>query len=159
MKNKLTIRFANAQDIDLILYFIKSLAVYEEMLDEVIATKTILHDALFVQKAAEVLLVYEDDKPVGFALFFQTFSTFLGTTNLYLEDLFIDPNYRGKGYGKAVFKYLVNLALKRNCKRLEWVCLNWNQSAIDFYKRLGATSLDAWTTYRLDHQAMQKLSK
>lgn len=159
MSKSLTIRFATIEDTELILYFIKSLAAYEKMSEQVITTKSLLEKSLFVDKHAEVILAFLEKKPIGFALFFHTFSTFQGTANLYLEDLFIEPTARGYGYGKAMLKFLTEVALKRKCKRLEWVCLDWNKTSIAFYKKLGAKALDDWTTYRLDTDAMKNLIK
>ena len=143
------IRYANENDISLILDFIRQLAVYEKMLDEVVATEDLLKEWLFERKVAEVIFVMEDDIEVGFALFFHNFSTFLGKAGIYLEDLFVKPEYRGKGYGKALIKKLASIAAERNCGRLEWSCLDWNQPSIDFYLSLGAEAMDEWTVYRV----------
>ena len=141
-------RFANEKDCRLILKFIRSLAKYERMEDEVVATESLLREQLFVKKKAEVLFVMDGDKEVGFALFFHNFSTFLGRAGIYLEDLYIRPAYRGRGYGKALLRELAHIAVTRGCGRLEWACLDWNKPSIDFYKSLGAVPMDEWTVYR-----------
>lgn len=142
-------RYAERKDLSLILKFIKDLATYENMLDEVVANEEILEEGIFVQKKAEVIFVVVDDKEVGFALFFHNFSTFLGRSGIYLEDLFILPEYRGRGYGKAVLKKLAAIAVERKCGRLEWSCLDWNKPSIDFYLSLGAEPMAGWTIYRI----------
>ena len=142
-------RFANAEDCALILSFIRQLADYEKMSDQVVATEELLHEWIFEKKAAEVLFVCDGDKEVGFALFFHSFSTFLGKAGIFLEDLFVLPEYRGKGYGKTLLKRLAQITVERGCGRLEWNCLDWNQPSIDFYRSLGAVPMDIWTTYRL----------
>lgn len=142
-------RFAQREDTELILTFIKELAVYEKMLDEVVATPELLEEWLFDKKTAETLFVMEDGKEVGFALFFHNFSTFVGRAGIYLEDLYVRPEYRGKGYGKGLLTQLAKEAVKRGCGRLEWCCLDWNKPSIDFYRSMGAVPMDMWTTYRL----------
>ena len=141
-------RFANENDCRLILKFIRSLAKYEKMEDDVVATEALLREQLFEKKKAEVLFVMDEDKEVGFALFFHNFSTFLGRAGIYLEDLYVRPAYRGRGYGKALLRELAHIAVNRGCGRLEWACLDWNQPSIDFYKSLGAAPMDEWTVYR-----------
>ena len=138
----LTIRYAQESDIPKILYFIKELAIYENMLDDVVATEDLLREWIFEKQKAEVLLAEEDGIPVGFALFFHNFSTFLGRAGIYLEDLFVMPEHRGKGYGKALLRRLAQITMERGCGRLEWACLNWNQPSIDFYLSLDATPMD-----------------
>lgn len=138
----LTIRYAQESDIPKILYFIKELAIYENMLDDVVATEDLLREWIFEKQKAEVLLAEEDGIPVGFALFFHNFSTFLGRAGIYLEDLFVMPEYRGKGYGKALLRRLAQITMERGCGRLEWACLNWNKPSIDFYLSLDATPMD-----------------
>ena len=145
----LTFRFAEKADCPLILEFIKALAVYEKMLDEVIATESLLSKWIFDQKKAEVIFAMKGDTAVGFALFFHNFSTFLGRAGIYLEDLFVKPEYRGRGYGKALLKELAKIAVDRGCGRLEWSCLDWNRPSIDFYLSLGAKPMDEWTVYRM----------
>lgn len=153
------IRFAKEEDTAIILEFIKELAEYEHLLEEVSATYDVLYDSLFVKKQAEVLLFEEEGKPVGFALFFHNFSTFLGKANLYLEDLYVRPPYRGKGYGKALFVRLAQIAVVRNCERLDWWCLDWNTSSIAFYQSLGAVGMEDWTVYRLQKDSLHALAK
>lgn len=157
-ENNLSFRYATRDDVELVLYFIKSIAKYEKMEDEVIATKESLEYWLFDKKQAEVIFAMLDNKEIGFALFFHNFSTFQGKAGLYLEDIFILEQYRGKGYGKAIFKELANIALKRGCGRMEWCCLDWNTPSINFYKSMGATPMDTWTTYRLDREKIKKLA-
>lgn len=155
MKNKkVKIRKAERKDASLILEFIRGIARYEKMEDEVVATEELLEEELFVKKRAEVIFAMEEDKEVGFALFFHNFSTFVGKGGLYLEDLYVYPEYRRKGYGKALFTELIRIAGERGCGRMEWVCLDWNRPSIDFYRSMGATSLDEWTIYRLDEKTI-----
>ncbi len=152
-------RFAERKDTALILQFIKDLAEYEKMADQVVATSAMLEEGIFEKKRAEVLFVMEDGREVGFALFFHNFSTFLGRAGLYLEDLFVLPEYRGKGYGKATLKKLAQIAVERGCGRFEWWCLDWNKPSIDFYLSLGAVPMNEWTTYRVTGDALAKLAK
>ena len=159
MEEKFEIRKAKREDIKLIYGFIKELAKYEKMSDEVIATEETLSYWLFEKKIGETLFIMVDGKEVGFALYFFNFSTFVGRAGLYLEDLFIRKEYRGRGYGTRVFKELAKIALINNCKRFEWCCLNWNSPSIAFYKSLGAKSMDEWTTYRLSGDALKKLAE
>ena len=151
------IRKAVREDAPLILEFIKGIALYEKMENDVEATAGMLEEQLFDKERAEVVFAVENGKEVGFALYFHNFSTFVGRSGLYLEDLFVMPEHRGKGYGKALFMHLVKTARQRNCGRMEWVCLNWNKPSIDFYRSMGAVSLDEWTTYRLTEDAMSRL--
>ena len=152
-------RYATSNDVPLILEFIKELAIYEKMLDTVVATEDLIYDWLFNKKIAEVIFALEENKEVGFALFFHNFSTFLGKGGIYLEDLYIKPKYRNKGYGKGLLKTLSKITVERNCGRLEWCCLNWNQPSIDFYLSIGAQQMDEWTTYRLTGETLEKLAK
>ena len=142
-------RFAEKSDVGLILQFIRDLAEYEKMSDEVVATEELLDEWLFEKKSAEVVFALEDGREVGFALFFHNFSTFLGRAGIYLEDLFVKPEYRGKGYGKGLIKKLAQIAVERGCGRLEWSCLDWNTPSIEFYKSLGAVPMEDWTVYRV----------
>lgn len=142
-------RFATEADIPVILEFIRDLAAYEHLENQVVATETLLREWLFLKKKAEVLLAVEGGEPVGMALFFHNFSTFLGRAGIYLEDLFVRPAYRGKGYGKGLLQELARITVERGCGRLEWSCLDWNQPSIDFYCALGAVPMEGWTTYRL----------
>ena len=156
----MNIRFAEKKDIKYILGFIHELARYEFMEDSVIADESLLEEWIFDKEKAEVLLVFDDQRiePVGFALFFHNFSTWLGRAGIYLEDLYVQPDYRGKGYGKALLKYLAEITVERNCGRLEWACLDWNKPSIDFYLSMGAIQMDEWTTYRLTGDALQNLA-
>ena len=156
---KLTFRYAQEQDCEKILFFIRELAKYEKMEDDVIATPELLREWIFEKKKAEVIFPMEDGKEVGYALFFHNFSTFLGRSGMYLEDLFIMPQHRGKGYGKATLKELARIALERGCGRLEWSCLDWNKPSIDFYLSLGAEAMDEWTVYRLTGDALKKMAQ
>ena len=153
--SKFHIRKAERQDTHLILDFIRGIARYEKMEDEVVAEVHTLKQQLFDLHRAEVLFAVENGREVGFALFFHNFSTFLGRSGLYLEDLYVQPEHRGKGYGKALFLELTRIARQRKCGRMEWVCLNWNQPSINFYRSMGATSLDEWTTYRLTSEGLE----
>ncbi len=151
------IRKACPKDVPQILEFIKGIARYEKMENEVVATENMLHEWLFQKEVAEVVFAEEDGKAVGFALYFHNFSTFVGKAGIYLEDLYVFPEHRGKGYGKALFLHLAKTALERGCGRMEWVCLNWNQPSIDFYRSMGAISMDDWKTYRLTEEALKEL--
>lgn len=154
------LRPANITDVPLILQFIKELADYEQLSDMVVATEAMLHDALFGhRKTAEVVIAEYNGEPAGFALFFHNFSTFLGKPGIYLEDLFVRPQYRRKGFGKFILTYLAKLAVERNCGRLEWSVLDWNTPSIDFYKSLGAVPMDEWTTFRLSGDALERLGQ
>ena len=152
-------RFATENDCALILHFIRDLAEYEKMADQVVASEELLREWIFEKQKAEVLFVCEEGKELGFALFFHKFSTFLGRAGIYLEDLFVLQEYRGKGYGKALLKKLAQIAVERGCGRLEWSCLDWNSPSIDFYRSLGAIPMDDWTTYRLTGETLKKLSE
>lgn len=155
----MTIRFANENDCGLILDFIQQLALYEKMSDQVVATQELLREWIFEKKKAEVLFACADGKDVGFALFFHNFSTFLGRAGIYLEDLFVLPEYRGKGYGKALLKRLAQITIERGCGRLEWACLDWNKPSIDLYLSLGAEQMSDWTTYRLTGKSLVEMAK
>ena len=158
MVEMLTFRSATEQDTGLVLQFIRALAEYEKMLDLVVADEALLEDQLFRKKNAEVIFAMEDGKEVGFALFFHNFSTFLGRSGLYLEDLYVFPEYRGKGYGKALLRKLASLAVDRGCGRMEWWGLDWNQPSIDFYRSLGAEPMNEWTVYRLTGETLERLA-
>lgn len=155
---KVTFRYAQKKDTALILKFIKELAEYEKMLDEVIATEKILDEWLFEKKKAEVIFAVVDGKEAGFALFFHNFSTFLGRSGIYLEDLYVKPEYRGAGIGKAILKRLAGIAVERGCGRLEWCCLNWNKPSIDFYLSMGAEPMKDWTVYRVTGKPLEELA-
>ena len=154
---EVTFRKAVREDVPLILEFIKGLAEYEKMSDEVVATEEILDEWLFDKEKSEVIFAIAEGEEVGFALFFHNFSTFLGRAGIYLEDLFVKPKYRGNGYGKAILKRLAQIAVERGCGRLEWSCLDWNQPSIDFYLSLGATPMSGWTGYRLTGETLANI--
>jgi GNAT superfamily N-acetyltransferase len=153
------IRRARVEDVPIILELIRDLAAYERAPHEVIATEDQLVDVLFGKRpAAEVLLAFEGNSPVGFALFFHNFSTWLGRPGLYLEDLFVKPENRGKGYGRALLVELAKIAMERGCGRMEWAVLDWNEPAIKFYRALGATPMDEWTVFRLTRDGIERLA-
>ncbi len=153
------IKAAQTADIPLIKAFIIKLAEYEKLSDQVKITDKQLLETLFGPRPyAEVILAYEGDLCVGFAFFFHNFSTFAGRPGLYLEDIFVDPEQRGKGYGKQMLRYLAQLAVERNCARMEWAVLNWNQSAIDVYRAIGAKPMDEWTVFRLEGAQLNDLA-
>ncbi len=158
MKESATYRFAEERDIPATLGFIRALAVYEHLEDQVVATEELLREWLFEKKKAEVLLVEEAGTPVGMALFFHNFSTFLGRAGIYLEDLFVLPEYRGRGYGKGLLEHLAAITVERGCGRLEWSCLDWNQPSIDFYRSMGAVPMDGWTVYRLTGDTLEAVA-
>ena len=157
-KTPVTFRFANRGDCALILHFIGRLAKYEKLEDEVIATENLMEEWLFDKRAAEVIFAQIDGKEVGFALFFSSFSTFLGRAGLYLEDLFVLDEYRGQGVGTSMLRELARTAVKRGYGRFEWACLDWNTTAIDFYSKFGAKPMDEWTTYRLSGAALADIA-
>ena len=157
--NNTRFRFAEEKDVSLILEFIRALAEYEKLSDKVVATEELLREWIFEKKKAEVIFAIEDGKEVGFALFFHNFSTFLGRAGIYLEDLFVKSEYRGRGHGKALIKELARITVERGCGRLEWSCLDWNKPSIDFYLSLGATPMDEWTVYRITGEKLAELSK
>ncbi len=159
MDSEMSFRYAERKDVALILCFIKELADYEKMQDEVVADEKKLEEWIFDKQKAEVIFGLENDKEVGFALFFHNFSTFLGRAGIYLEDLYVRPEYRGKGYGKAILKKLAAIAVERGCGRLEWSCLNWNKPSIDFYLSLGAKPMSDWTVYRIAGDTLQNLAE
>lgn len=157
--NQFTIKQAQPTDVHIILSFIKELAEYEKMSDQVVATEELLREWIFEKNKAEVLLAMEGDTAVGIALYFYNFSTFLGRAGIYLEDLFVKEAYRGKGYGKALLKELAGIAVEQGCGRLEWSCLDWNQPSIDFYLSIGAVPMDDWTQYRVTGDTLKELAK
>ena len=157
-ENTLVLRFAIEEDVSTILDFIKKLAEYENMEDQVVATESILKEWLFEKKKAEVILAEVEGVTVGVALFFHNFSTFLGRAGIYLEDLFVLPSERGKGYGKALLAELAKITIERGCGRLEWACLDWNKPSINFYLSLSAKPMDDWTIYRLAGQDLYRLA-
>ena len=152
-------RTALPEDTGLILRFIRGLAEYEGMTDQVVATEELLRRQLFERKNAEVLFVLEGEREVGFALFFHNFSTFLGRSGIYLEDLFVRPEYRGRGCGKALLCRLAAIAKEEGCGRLEWWCLDWNKPSIDFYKSMGAEPMEDWTVYRVAGETLDRLAE
>ena len=152
---KFEIRPAQPNEAGLILNFIKKLAEYEKCSDEVVADEATIYNSIFVEKAAEVVFAEEDGVVIGFALFFHNFSTFVGRKGLYLEDLFIIPEKRGLGYGKAILKYLAKIAVERNCGRMEWICLDWNAPSLAFYRSIGAIPLDEWTVQRMTEDVVK----
>ena len=156
--DELSIRFAEKQDAGLVLQFIRDLAEYEHLLDEVVATEDVLCEWLFEKKAAEVLIGELQGEPVAFALFFHNFSTFLGRAGIYLEDLYVKPEARGQGIGKEMLSRLAAIAVERGCGRLEWWCLDWNKPSIDFYLSLDAEPMKDWTVYRLAGDALETLT-
>ena len=157
MSKAMKFRSAVPGDEKLILTLIRELADYEGMLNQVVADENTLHTWIYENKKAEVLFVMEGKDEVGFALFFHNFSTFLGCAGLYLEDLYIRPEHRGKGYGKALFQKLAQIALERGCGRMEWWCLDWNRPSIDFYtKGMGAEPMSDWTVYRLTEESLKQ---
>ncbi|MDR3342429.1 MAG: GNAT family N-acetyltransferase [Treponema sp.] len=153
------LRFAKEQDIPLVLRFIRELAEYEHLLDQVEVTEAALGKTIFQDKTAEVIICEYADKPAGFALFFHNFSTFLGKPGIYIEDIFVLPALRGKGLGTIILSFIAVLAEERHCGRLEWACLNWNKPAIAFYKNQRARPLTEWTTYRITGENLQALAK
>lgn len=153
------IHLADESDVKLILRFIKGLGEYEKLSHEIVATEDKLRKTLFQQKMAEVIIGEYDSKAVGFALFFHNYSTFLGQAGIYLEDLYVLPEMRGKGFGKRMLKYIAKLATERDCGRLEWACLDWNEPSICFYKSLGAKAMDDWTVYRVDGETLREMAK
>ena len=158
MKKEPEFRFARREDVPLILQFIRELADYEQLLSEVVADEAALEQWIFDKQKAEVIFAVVDGKEIGFALFFHNFSTFLGRAGLYLEDLYVQPEYRGNGYGKAILKKLAAIAVERGCGRLEWWCLDWNKPSIEFYRSLGAQPMDEWTVYRIAGDTLTSLA-
>lgn len=152
------IRRAEEKDVSLILTLIKELAEYENLSDQVVATEETLKKFLFEEHMAEVVIGEYQEEPVALALFFHNFSTFLGRPGIYLEDLYVRPQMRGKGIGQILLSYIAKLAKERECGRLEWCCLDWNKPSIGFYKQMGAIPMEEWTTYRLKDQALNKLA-
>lgn len=150
---------AEKKDASLVLSFIKGIAAYEKMSDCVTATEEILEEFVFDRKAASVFLAEWQGKPVGFALFYENFSTFVGRTGMYLEDLFVLPEARGKGIGKKLFQAVAQEAVNRGCQRMEWTCLDWNRPSIEFYLRMGAVPMSEWTNYRLSGDAIAEALK
>ena len=158
-KNSFNIRIATEEDIPQIFSFIKDLAEYEKLSHEVVATEELLNESLFgSRKVAEVIIGYFEEIPIGFALYFHNFSTFLGRPGIFLEDLFVKQEYRGRGYGKALLIHLAQITKERNCGRLEWNVLDWNTPAINFYKSIGANILEEWETFRLTGNSLDTVA-
>ena len=157
--NDFQFRYATEDDAALILEFIRGIAIYEKMLDEVVNTDELIKEVVFGKGHAEVIFALDGEKEVGFALFFHNYSTFVGRAGIHLEDLFVWPEYRGKGYGKALFCEVARIAKERNCGRMEWTSLNWNTPSINFYLSMGAVPMDEWTTYRLTADKIDALLK
>ncbi|MBX7065865.1 MAG: GNAT family N-acetyltransferase [Parachlamydiales bacterium] len=153
-----TIRKAHPQDTSLILQMIRELADFEQLLDQVVADEKTLHESLFVDpKGPEVLIAEENGRAVGFVLFFHNFSTFLGRKGIYIEDLYVRPECRGKGYGELILKEICRLAKSRNCGRVEWWVLDWNERAVNFYKKIGAIPMSEWTVFRMTEESIDQL--
>lgn len=152
------IRYAKQEDVNIVLSLIKELAAYEKMSEEVVATEALLSQWLFEKKIAEVMLLEGENRIIGFALYFYNYSTFVGRGGIYLEDIYIQPAYRGRGYGKSVFYHLAKIAREQGLGRIEWSCLNWNTPSIEFYHSLGAVKKDDWLLFRLQGQALKALS-
>lgn len=157
--NKIKFRKTTEKDIPVILDFIKQIAIYEKMLDKVVATEESLKESIFNNNRAEALLIEFNNEVIGYIIYFFNFSTFIGREGLYLEDLYIKPEYRGNGIGKKSFEVLVNIAKEYKCERLEWVCLDWNQPSLKFYNSIGAKQMNEWIIHRLDKEAIDKISK
>jgi GNAT superfamily N-acetyltransferase len=157
-KDEFIIRPAQESDTAILLDFIRRLADYEKRLKEVTATEEDITNVIFGKKIAEAIIAEHEGKPAGFAIFFHNFSTFLGKPGIYIEDLFVCPEFRGKGLGKLLFSYIAQLAVERNCGRVEWTVLTWNEPAINFYKKIGAVPKDEWMLYKLSGNALEKLA-
>lgn len=153
------IRPARPDEAGVVLDLIKQLAIYERCENDVVADEATIRQSLFVERSAEVVLAEEEGMVVGFALFFHNFSTFVGRKGMYLEDLFVIPEKRGLGYGKALLKYVAKLAVQRNCGRMEWICLDWNEPSLRIYRSIGAVPMSDWTLQRLDEQALKAFAK
>jgi Sortase and related acyltransferases len=159
VKGTLEFRFAERKDIPLVLRFIKELAQYEKMEQNVTATEPVLEEWIFDRQKAEVVFAVLDGNEIGFALFFHNFSTFVGKAGIYLEDLYVRQEYRGKGYGKQLVRKLARIAVERGCERFEWACLDWNKPSIGFYLSLGAVPMNEWTVYRLSGNGLQNFAE
>ncbi len=153
-----TIRFAGEKDTGTIFEMVKELAEYEKLLDKLEATKDLIAESLFQRKVAEALIGEYKEKTVCYAIFFHNFSSFVGRPGIFIEDIYVKPKMRGKGFGKAIFSFIAKLAVERICGRLEWTCLDWNEPSIAFYKKMGATAMDEWTIYRVAGKKLQKMA-
>ncbi|MBD7913803.1 GNAT family N-acetyltransferase [Clostridium sp. Sa3CUN1] len=158
-KNNLVIRNAKEEDVSTLLSLIKEIAEYEKMSDQVIATEETLMESIFKNNRANALILEVDNKEIGYCIYFYNFSTFIGRSGIYIEDIFIKKEYRGNGFGSEIFKFLARKAKEEGCKRIEWSCLDWNEPSIKFYKSLGAVPMDEWTVYRLTEKEIIKLSE
>ena len=158
-KDAFKIRTTTIKDSETVLSYIKKIAAYEHMSDLVVATLEDIEETIYLKNQATVYIAEYEDKPIGFMLFFYTYSTFLGRANLYLEDIYIDEAYRHHGFGKLMFKALAKKAYNERCGRIDWVCLDWNEKSIQFYKKLGAKPLDEWITFRLEENEIAELSE
>lgn len=158
MKKRLTIRFSNQNDVPVIFDFVKSLAKHAKLLDKVVTTEALLMENIFYKRHAEAVIAEIDRKPIGFSIYYYTFSTFLGKPGIYIEDLFIEKKYRGNGYGTEILIFLAKLALERGCGRLEWSVLDWDEPAISFYKSIGALPMSQSTVYRLSGEELTELA-
>lgn len=154
---EITFRYAESKDIPLILQFINKLAEYEKIAQDVHATEALLYEWMFEKQRAEAIIAAADGKDIGFALFYQTFPAYLGKGGIYIDDLYIDSEYRGKGIGRKLFGHVAEIALERGCGRLEWCCLNWNNSSMEFYRSLGALPLDECTVFRMSEETIGQL--
>ena len=159
LKNNLVIRNAKEEDVSILLDLIREIAEYEKMSDQVIATEETLMESIFKNNRANALILEVDNKKIGYCIYFYNFSTFIGRSGIYIEDIFIKKEYRGNGFGREIFKFLAKKAKEEGCKRIEWSCLNWNEPSIKFYKSLGAVPMDEWTVYRLTEKEIIKLSE
>lgn len=157
--SKFSIREAQKEDVGIILQLIKELAAYENLLDKVTASEEVLVDSIFTKKKAEVILAEYEGKPIGYALYFYNFSTFLGRHGVYLEDIYIRSEYRGMGFGRKILSFIAKRAKEQGCERFEWACLNWNEPSMKFYKEMGAHPMDEWVIYRLENKALMNLTK
>jgi len=153
------IRFADENDAELIFDFIRRLADYEKMLDKVVATKNDIMEVFFERKIAEAIIGEYNGEPVGFVIFFYNFSTFMGRPGIYIEDFYVNPEFRSKGIGTLLIAFIAKLAVERKCGKMEWMVLDWNESSINFYKKIGAVAMDEWETYKLDGIALEKLAE
>lgn len=158
-QNEFLIRNTSIEDSEIVLSYIKKIATYEHMSDLVVATVDDIRETIYKKNQASVVIAEVGGKPIGFMLYFYTYSTFLGRANLYLEDIYIDELYRHQGYGKLMFKTLAQIAVEKGCHRIDWVCLDWNKKSIEFYENLGAKPLSDWITFRLEKNEIEKVSK
>lgn len=158
-RNEVSFRYAEIKDIPLIFQFVKKLAEFEQIPEAVFATEELLKEWMFEKQRAEVVFAMVNGKEIGFSFFYQTFPAYLGKGGLYIDDLFIDQEYRGKGYGKKLLGHMAEIALERGCGRLEWCCLNWNESSMNFYRSLGAVPLDECTVFRASEKVIKHLAE